>query len=127
MDFERYVEDFNRYDGRELVERWYADDVVVELAGHLVSGKADWTALLEDAARGVQRTVDPVTVVQADGVVMAELDETCLAPDGRADFPLGPLEPGKPSTFKLFAVYRLRDDRIASVRIAFWPDPLPGR
>jgi hypothetical protein len=37
MDFERYVEDFNRCDARELVERWYADDVVVELAGHLSS------------------------------------------------------------------------------------------
>ena len=63
-------------------------------------------------------------VLQEGDRILAEVDITFVTPDGRPDFPLGPLEPGRPSTFKFFAVYHLRGDRIARLKLGFWPEPI---
>jgi hypothetical protein len=125
MDYAAYIEDFNRNDERATVERWFAKDLVVEVPGQVIRGQEDWIAFLEAShAGGVHETLHPVAVLQGDGTVMAEVDITFLAPGGRADFPLAPLEPGRPATFKFFAVYHLREGMIARLKLGFWPEPL---
>jgi limonene-1,2-epoxide hydrolase len=126
MDYAAYIEDFNRNDERATVERWFTDDLVVEVPGLLTRGQPDWIAFLEAShAGGVRETLQPVEVLQDGDRVLAEVDITFVAEAGRADFPLAPLEPGRPTTFKFFAVYHLRDGRIARLKLGFWPDPLP--
>jgi hypothetical protein len=125
MDYERYIEDFNRNDERAMVERWFTDDLVVEVPGQVIRGVEDWVAFLEHSHAGdVHETLQPVLVLQDDGRILAEVDITFETAQGRPDFPLGPLGPGKPSTFKFFAVYHLRDDRIARLKLGFWPEPV---
>lgn len=126
MDYAAYIEDFNRNDERATVERWFTDDLVVEVPGRVIRGHADWIAFLEAShAGGVRETLQPVEVLQDGDRVLAEVDITFVAEAGRADFPLAPLEPGRPATFKFFAVYHLRDGLIARLKLGFWPDPLP--
>jgi hypothetical protein len=125
MDYAAYIEDFNRNDERATVERWFAEDLVVEVSGQIIRGQEDWIAFLEAShAGGVRETLQPVDVLQDGDRVMAEVDITFVADAGRADFPLAPLEPGQPATVKFFAVYHLRDGLIARLKLAFWPDPL---
>jgi hypothetical protein len=125
MDYERYVEDFNRNDERATVERWFTEELVVEVPGQVIRGQEDWIAFLEAShAGGVRETLQPVAVLQGDGLVLAEVDIEFVAADGRPDFPLGPLRPGEPATYKFFAVYHLRDDKIARLKLGFWPQPL---
>jgi limonene-1,2-epoxide hydrolase len=125
MDYERYIEDFNRNDERAMVERWFTEDLVVEVPGQVIRGREDWVAFLEHShAGGVQETLQPVDVVQDGDRILAEVDIAFVTPDGRPDFPLGPLPPGETVTFKFFAVYHLRDDRIARLKLGFWPEPV---
>jgi limonene-1,2-epoxide hydrolase len=125
MDYERYIEDFNRNDERAMVDRWFTEDLVVEVPGQVIRGVEEWVGFLEFShAGGVRETLRPVEVLQGDGRVLAEVDITFETADGRPDFPLGSLGAGKPSTFKFFAVYHLRDDRIARLKLGFWPEPV---
>ena len=125
MDYERYIEDFNRNDERATVDRWFTEDLVVEVPGQVVRGRDDWTAFLEHShAGGVRETLRPVEVLQTGDRVLAEVDITFVTEEGRPDFPLAPLRAGRPTTFKFFAVYHLRDDVICRLKLGFWPDPV---
>jgi SnoaL-like domain len=125
LDYQAYVADFNRNDERGTVERWFTDDLVVEVPGQVITGPEPWIAFLEAShSGGVQETLTPVTVLQQGDRIMAEVDITFVAANGRPDFPLAPLAPGRPATLKFFAVYHLRDDKIARLKLAFWPEPL---
>ena len=125
MDYERYLEDFNRNDERAMVERWFTEDLVVEVPGLVIRGREDWVGFLEHShAGGVHETLRPVEVLQADDRILAEVDITFVTADGRPDFPLAPLPPGVETTFKFFAVYHLRGEQIAHLKLGFWPEPL---
>jgi hypothetical protein len=125
MNFDGYVEDFNRNDERPMVERWFTEDVVVEVSGRVIRGQADWLAAVEAShAGGVRETLKPVAVVQEGDLILAEMNIEYVAADGHPDFRLGPLEPGVPATYKYFAVYRLRDQKIANLKLALWPEPV---
>ena len=77
MDYERYIEDFNRNDERAMVERWFTDDLVVEVPGLVIRGREDWVGFLEHShAGGVRETLRPVEVLQGDGRILAEVDIT---------------------------------------------------
>ena len=125
MDFDGYVQDFNRNDERPMVERWFTEDVVVEVSGRVIRGQADWIAAVEAShAGGVRETLQPVAVLQDGDLILAEMNIEYVAAEGHPGFRLGPLEPGVPATYKYFAVYRLRDQRIAGLKLAFWPEPV---
>jgi hypothetical protein len=125
MDFNSYVEDFNTNDERPYTERWFTDDVVVEIPGAVLRGHEEWMGFQQQTrAGGVRETMEPVTVVQEGDRVMAEIHLTFLTADGRPDFPFGPLSPGEPRTWKVFGVYHLRDGKIARLKFASWPDPV---
>ena len=122
---ERYIEDFNRNDERAMVERWFNDDLVVEVPGLVIRGREDWVGFLEHShAGGVRETLRPVEVLQGDGRILAEVDITFVTAEGRPDFPLAPLRPGEEATFNFFAVYHLRGEQIAHLKLGFWPDPV---
>ena len=123
MDYERYLEDFNRNDERAMVERWFTDDLVVEVPGLVIRGREDWVGFLEHShAGGVQETLRPIEVVQHGDRILAEVDISFVTADGRPDFPLAPLPPGEETTFKFFAVYHLRGEQIAHLKLGFWPE-----
>jgi hypothetical protein len=127
MDFNGYAEDFSTCHGQEraMVDRWFTDDLVVEVKGGVLHGRGEWTDWLKNShAGGVRETMQPVTVLQDDDRLMAEVDITFLTADGRPDFPLGALRPGEPATWKFFAVYHLRDDKFARLKISAWADRL---
>ena len=72
----------------------------------------------------MQETLRPIEVVQHGDRILAEVDISFVTADGRPDFPLAPLPPGVQTTFKFFAVYHLRGDQIAHLKLGFWPDPV---
>jgi limonene-1,2-epoxide hydrolase len=125
MDFNGYVEAFNTNDEEAMVARWFTDDIVVEIPGLVLRGPAEWIAFLKEShAGGVRETMNPVTVVQEGDRAMAEIEMTFVTAEGRSDFPLGPLSPGEPVTYRFFGVYHLRGEKIARLKFASWPDPV---
>ncbi len=125
MDFDGYVQDFNRNDERPMVERWFTEDVIVEVSGRVIRGRADWLAAAEAAhAGGVRETLQPVAVLQERDLILAEMNIEYVAAEGHPNFRLGPLDPGMPATYKYFAAYRLRDQKIAHLKLALWPEPV---
>jgi hypothetical protein len=125
MDFTSYVEDFNTNDEERYTQRWFTDDVVVEIPGGVLRGHAEWIEFMENIrAGGVRETMEPITVVQEGDRAMAEIHLSFVSPDGNPDFPFGPLSPGKPTTWKCFGVYHLQDGKIARLKFGMWPDPV---
>ena len=96
MDYERYVEDFNRNDERATVERWFTEDLVVEVPGQVIRGPEDWIAFLEAShAGGVRETLHPVAVLQGDGLVLAEVDIAFVDCGRAAGLPTRAAEAGR--------------------------------
>jgi hypothetical protein len=123
MDFNSYVEDFNSGDEVRYTERWFTDDVVVEIPGAVLHGHAEWIEFMKNTrAAGTRETMEPITFVQEGDRAMAEIHLTFVTADGRPDFPFGPLSPGEPATWKCFGVYHLRDGKIARLKFGMWPD-----
>ena len=125
FDFNKYIEVFNSGDDKAMVDQFWVDDLVAETAqGELAKGKEDWLKFLEGVHDGMRELMRIQVLIQNEDNIFAEIDMDFHATKDRPDYPFGPLEKGDFITVKMFALYFIRDDKIAKLKLASWPPNL---
>jgi len=125
FDFYKYAEVFNSGDDKAMVDQFWVDDLVAETAqGELAKGKEDWLKFLEGVHDGMRELMRIQVLIQNENNIFAEIDMDFHATKDRPDYPFGPLEKGDFITVKMFALYFMRDDKIARLKLASWPPNL---
>ena len=125
FDFYKYAEVFNSGDDKAMVDQFWVDDLVAETAqGELAKGKEDWLKFLEGVHDGMRELMRIQVLIQNEDNIFAEIDMDFHATKDRPDYPFGPLEKGDFITVKMFALYFMRDDKIARLKLASWPPNL---
>jgi hypothetical protein len=125
FDFYKYAETFNSGDGKAMVEGFWVDDLMVSTGqGNeeiLAKGKENWLKFLERVHDGIHELMRVQTLIQNKDHIFAEIDMDFHASKDRPDYTFGPLKAGDFITVKMFALYSLRGDKIAKLKLAFWP------
>ena len=125
FDFYKYIEVFNSGDDKMMVDQFWVDDLVAETAqGELAKGKEDWLKFLEGVHDGMRELMRIQVLIQNENNIFAEIDMDFHATKDRPDYPFGSLEKGDFITVKMFALYFMRDDKIAKLKLASWPPNL---
>ena len=125
FDFNNYIEIFNSGDDRAMLDGFWVDDLEVwsgrrDQAELLASGKADFLKFLDFAHDGVREIMRVQTLMQEKDRIFAEIDMDFVATKDRPDYPFGHLKPGDRITVKMFCLYSLRGDRLATLKMASW-------
>ena len=129
FDFYKYIETFNSGDDNTMVDQFWVDDLVVATGrigmgvegGILAEGKESWFKFLEGVHDGMRELIRVQALIQNENNIFAEIDMDFHATKDRPDYPFGPLEAGDFITVKMFALYYLRGDKIAMLKLASWP------
>ena len=129
FDFYKYIETFNSGDDKEMVERFWVDDLIVEtgqglegnIGGVLASGKENWLHFLAFAHDGMREIMRIQVLIEKEDNIFAEIDMDFHASKDRLDYPFGPVKSGDFFTVKMFCHYYIRDDKIAKLKMASWP------
>lgn len=125
LDYDDYIALFNTGDDAALIERFFADDLVLSGGTREYQGKPALKAFLDWAHDGVREVMRPQNVLQQDNLIFAEIDMDFHASKERPEFPFGHLYPGDSVTVKFFVTYRLHDDgKVAELKSMTWP---PGK
>ena len=129
FDFYKYAETFNSGDDKEMVDRFWVDDLVVETGredmgyeeGIIATGKENWLNFLAFAHDGMREIMRIQVLLQKEDNIFAEIDMDFHASKDRPDYPFGPVKAGDFFTVKMFCHYYIRDDKIATLKMASWP------
>ncbi|WP_168929679.1 nuclear transport factor 2 family protein [Nocardioides sp. GY 10127] len=119
FSYAEYLASYNAGDEAATARDFYTEDVVLEAPGLRIEGREQLAGFLAQAHDGVREELVPLAVAEQGDVLLAELD---MVFDVSKDVmtPVGPLGPGR-AVGRCLASYTLRDERIASFRLAFWP------
>ena len=126
FDFYKYAETFNSGDDIAMVDNFWVDDLVVITgqggeAAVLASGREDWLKFLDFAHDGIREIMRVQTLIMNENNIFAEIDMDFHASKERPDYPFGHVKAGDFFTVKMFSLYILRGDRIATLKMASWP------
>ena len=126
FDFYKYIETFNSGDDRAMLDGFWVDDLEVwsgrgNEASLLASGKEAFLKFLDGVHDGARELMRVQVLIQNENNIFAEIDMDFHASKDRPDYPFGHLEPGDFITVKMFALYFLRGDKIAKLKLASWP------
>jgi len=125
FDFYKYAETFNSGDDRAMLDGFWVDDLEVwsGRGGNvtkLASDKGEFLKFLVFAHDGVREIMRVQTLIQEKDSIFAEIDMDFHASKDRPDYPFGHLKPGDRITVKMFALYTLRGNRLAKLKMASW-------
>ncbi|PTS88621.1 hypothetical protein DBR17_04310 [Sphingomonas sp. HMWF008] len=120
FDYAEYVAAFNRGDDAALVERYFAPDFRFVGTTRAYDSRAEFLDFLNWAHDGVRETIRPVTVLEKNDTIFAEIDMDFVATRPRPDFPFAPLMPGDQITVKFFVLYTLVDGLITELKSMAW-------
>jgi hypothetical protein len=126
FDLYKYIETFNSGDDRAMLDGFWVDDLEVwsgrgGKVTKLASNKGEFLKFLDFAHDGVREIIRIQTLLQNENNIFAEIDMDFHASKDRPDYPFGHLKPGDSITVKMFALYFLKGDRIAKLKLAAWP------
>ena len=121
FNMQDYVNAFNTGDDAAAVNDYYTEDAIVEGPDRVMHGRHEWLKTLQFVHQGIREKLKPVLVVREGDVIMAEVDAEFTATQDKPDFLQGPLKAGESMTVRFFASYRLRDEKIARLALAWWP------
>jgi hypothetical protein len=129
FDFYKYIETFNAGDDQAMLDNFWVDDLVVATSqsgnpkngGVLARGKDEWIKFLAGVHDGMRELIRVQTMIQNEDNLFAEIDMDFHAKKDRPDYPFGALKAGDFITVKMFALYFLRGDKIAMLKLASWP------
>jgi len=76
---------------------------------------------LAAAHEGVREIMRVQTLMQNENNIFVEIDTDFVALKDKPDFVFGPLKVGEFLTVKMFLLYILRGDKLASMKLATWP------
>lgn len=121
MNYEEYVALFNTGNDAELVERYFADDLVFSGGTRDYQGKDELLAFLNWAHDGVREVIREQNVLRREDMIFVEIDMDFHASTERPDFPFGHLYPGDLVTVKFFVTYKLRGGKVIELKSMTWP------
>ncbi len=122
MNYDAYIEDFNKGDDAALVAKWFAPDCVMYSTTRVSRGRSELLAFLRWAHDGINEIIRPRQVMQQGNNVFVDVDMdfVCTAP--RPDFPFAPMAPGDIITVRFFVTYLLNDQgQIQELCSMTWP------
>ena len=122
FDFAAYIQTFNSGNDRELVERFWADDLeMVSGSGNTSKGKESLLRFLDWAHDGIREIMRVQTFVSSEETIFAEIDMDFHATTDKPDYVFGPLKKGEFLTVKMFCLYTIRNSKIIRLKMAAWP------
>ncbi|BBC71119.1 conserved hypothetical protein [Altererythrobacter sp. B11] len=121
FDYGEYVEAFNRGDDAALMQRYFVPDFKFTGGSRLYETREEFLAFLDWAHDGVREIIRPITVMQTEDRIFAEIDMDFVASKPRHDFPFAKLEPGDLITVKFFVLYHLQDGMVTELKSMTWP------
>jgi len=122
MDYEAYIADFLTGDDEGLIERWFAEDCVMDAGSGTFEGHEGMRRFLAWAHDGVRECPRIISHVQQGRDLFAEIDMDFHATKERADFPFQHLFPGDSITVKFLAHYILNGEgKVWRLRTMTWP------
>jgi len=121
FDYAEYVAAFNRGDDAALIERYFVPDFKFTGGSRRYETREEFLAFLNWAHDGVREIIRPITVMQTEDRIFAEIDMDFVAMKQRHDFPFAKLEPGDLITVKFFVLYHLRDGMVTELKSMTWP------
>lgn len=121
FDYAEYIDAFNRGDDAALIDRYFVEDFRFIGTTRAYASRAEFLAFLQWAHDGVREIIRPVTVLESDECIFAEIDMDFIATRPRPDFPFGPLLPGDIRTVKFFVLYALRGGMVTELKSMTWP------
>ncbi len=124
FDLDEYVAAFNTGDDAAVVNAYYTEDTVIEGPDRTMHGRQTWIDLLQFVHKGIHEKLTPLAVARTGNVLMSEMQVEFTATEDRPDFMHGPLLKGQSVQLRFFASYRLHNEQIARLALAWWP-PTP--
>jgi ketosteroid isomerase-like protein len=121
MDYTKYIEAFNAGDDAALVRDFFTPDVLFESPPRRLRGADELLQFLNWAHDGIRELIRAQVVLRDESHIFAEIDMDFLATADRPDFTFGARKEGEHTTVKFFALYYLRDGRIAQLKTGRWP------
>ncbi|MDB5662516.1 MAG: SnoaL-like domain protein, partial [Sphingomonas bacterium] len=122
MDYDDYVRVFNTGDDAALIERFYADDLVVTGGTREHHGKDGLRDFLAWAHDGVREVIRLQSMCRTGNRIFCEVDMDFHASKVRTDFPFGDLRPGDSLTVKFLVTYDLNEEgKIRRLQSMTWP------
>jgi ketosteroid isomerase-like protein len=125
MDYAKYIEAFNAGDDAALVRNFFTPDCVFQSGPRVLRGADELLQFLNWAHDGIRELIRAQLLLRDEHHIFAEIDMDFLATRDRPDFTFGALKKGEHTTVKFFAVYYLRDGKVAHLKTARW-DPKTG-
>jgi ketosteroid isomerase-like protein len=125
MDYAKYIEAFNAGDDAALVRNFFTPDVVFQSGARVVRGADELLKFLNWAHEGIRELIRAQVVLRDASHLFAEIDMDFVATADRPDFTFGALKKGERTTVKFFALYYLRDGKVAQLKTGRW-DPQLG-
>jgi hypothetical protein len=121
MRYDDYIAAFNAGDDAALARDFFTPDCIFQTGTRRMVGHGQLLEFLRWAHDGVREIIRAKLVLEREDAIFAEIDMDFHASRDRPDFPFKPLQAGETTTVKFFAVYRLRDGKVAELRTANWP------
>lgn len=121
FDYPAYVEAFNRGDDAALIERYFVPNFKFTGGTRRLETREEFLAFLQWAHNGVREIIHPITVLESEDRIFAEIDMDFIATQQRQDFPFGHLEVGDIMTVKFFVVYHLETGLVTELKSMTWP------
>jgi len=125
MDYAKYIEAFNTGDDAALVRDFFTPDCLFQSGPRRLQGADELLKFLNWAHDGIRELIRAQLVLRDENHIFAEVDMDFLATKDRPDFTFGALKKGEHTTVKFFAVYYLRDGKVAQLKTGRW-DPKIG-
>jgi ketosteroid isomerase-like protein len=125
MDYAKYIEAFNTGADAALVRNFFTPDVVFQSGPRILRGADELLKFLNWAHDGIRELIRAQVVLRDEHHLFAEIDMDFVATADRPDFTFGALKKGERTTVKFFALYYLRDGKVAQLKTGRW-DPKLG-
>jgi hypothetical protein len=124
MEYADYIRTFNSGDDAALVREFYAPDVHFQSGQRILRGADELLRFLTWAHDGIREIIRVQTLLRDENHIFAEVDMDFHATVDKPDFVFGALRKGEVTTVKFFALYVLRDGKVAQFKAATWPPNL---
>jgi len=121
FDLDKYVAAFNAGDDDAVVNTFFTEDVIINGPDRTMHGRQEWIDTLKFVHQGIREKLTPLAFAREGDVLLSEMLVEFTATEDQPDFMHGPLLKGETIEMRFFASYRLREEQIARLALAWWP------
>lgn len=123
FNYQAYIEAYNGLEDGADKSAFFTEDAVLETAAGKLEGRDKVFALFASIGSKAKEQLRPLNVFREGDKIMAELDAAFMPREDWDGF-LAPMKKGQAVAFRFFAIYELREEKIAYMRLASWARPV---